>query len=144
MILYTDTSALIKRYIGEPGSADVVAWMQAADLIGLSIITRAEAGATFSRLHRLKIIDSTTAEQLLKEFRLHWPGYMRLRINENLVTRAERLAWQYGLRGYDAVHLASAVIWQESLGETVTMMTYDRQLWEAAVLVGLHVLPQQL
>jgi len=69
---------------------------------------------------------------------------MRLRINENLVATAESLAWQYGLRGYDAVHLASAVIWQESLGETVILATYDRQLWGAAALVGLEVLPHQL
>ncbi|MCL4804221.1 MAG: type II toxin-antitoxin system VapC family toxin [Anaerolineae bacterium] len=144
MILYTDTSALIKRYIGESGSSDVVAWIREADLIGVSIITRAEAGATFSRLHRSGIIDTTTAELLLKEFRLHWPSYMRLRINENLVATAESLAWQYGLRGYDAVHLASAVIWQESLGETVILATYDRQLWGAAALVGLEVLPHQL
>ena len=144
MILYIDTSALVKRYIREAGSTDVVAWMREADLIGVNVITRAEVGATFSRLHRARIVDSATAEQLLKEFRAHWPNYLRLQINEALIAAAEGLAWGYGLRGYDAVHLASASIWQESMGEVVTMLTYDRQLWEAADRVGLQVLPQQL
>jgi hypothetical protein len=35
--------------------------------------------------------------------------------------RAETLAWDYGLRGYDAVQLASAVLFQESLGAPVRL-----------------------
>jgi predicted nucleic acid-binding protein len=48
------------------------------------------------------------------------------------VERAEALAWEHGLRGYDAVHLASALTWQESVGEQIVLATFDQQLWEAA------------
>lgn len=67
---------------------------------------------------------------------------MRLRVDERTIERAEAYAWQFGLRGYDAVHLASAVMWQEASGEPVMLATYDRQLWEAAAQVGLQVLPE--
>ena len=38
-----------------------------------------------------------------------------------LITHADRLAWDHGLRGYDAVHLAAADLWQDALGEEVTL-----------------------
>jgi hypothetical protein len=60
------------------------------------------------------------------------------------VERAEALAWEYGLRGYDAVHLASALTWQESVGEQIVLATFDEQLWEAAKRAGLKAWPDPL
>jgi predicted nucleic acid-binding protein len=108
----------------------------------MSIVTRAEVAATFARIARAAVIHRPAAEQVLKEFRLSWPQYVRLRVTERTVARADELAWQLGLRGYDAIHLASAVLWQEALSEPVTLATYDRQLWEAATQVGLRALPE--
>ncbi|MFZ3213915.1 MAG: type II toxin-antitoxin system VapC family toxin [Terriglobales bacterium] len=58
-------------------------------------------------------------------------------VSELLVSWAETLAWDYGLRGYDAIQLASAVTWQQSIGEDVVLATFDRQLWQAAPGTGL-------
>jgi uncharacterized protein len=44
---------------------------------------------------------------------------VRVPVTEALVERAEALAWDYGLRGYDAVQLASAIIWQEVVGTEI-------------------------
>jgi predicted nucleic acid-binding protein len=63
------------------------------------------------------------------------------RSTEALVERAEGLAWEHGLRGYDAVQLASALSWQESVGEEVLLATFDQQLWEAAKRAGLKPWP---
>jgi predicted nucleic acid-binding protein len=142
VILYTDTSALVKRHIREEDSSDVLAWLRAAGKIGMSVITRAEAAATFARLSRANIVEKPAAERLLNEFRYYWPQYVRLRVSEITIARADELAWEHNLRGYDAVHLASAVLWQEALGLPVTLATYDRQLWDAATSVGLRVLPE--
>ena len=141
MILYLDTSALVKRHIQEMGTNDVISWMRAAQTIGMSVITRAEAAAAFARMVRMSVIDKPTAESLLSEFRQHWPQYIRLRVTEITIARADAMAWEMGLRGYDAVHLASAVMWQEALQAPVTMVAYDRPLWEAAAQIGLRVLP---
>jgi len=46
-----------------------------------------------------------------------------------LVSRAEALAWAVALLDDDAVQLASAVTWQESVGAAITLATFDRQLW---------------
>jgi hypothetical protein len=42
-------------------------------------------------------------------------------VTEALVERAEALAWDYGLRGYDAVQLASAITWQEVVGTEILL-----------------------
>jgi hypothetical protein len=60
------------------------------------------------------------------------------------VARAEALAWDSALRGYDAVQLASALTWQESVGAETTLATFDRQLWDAGKQVGIHVWPETL
>lgn len=142
MILYTDTSALVKYYIHEEGSDAVLDWMLAAESIGMNIITRAEIAAVFARASRASIRLRSKSESLSIKFKNDWSTYMRLRVDERTIERAEAYAWQFGLRGYDAVHLASAVMWQEASGEPVMLATYDRQLWEAAAQVGLQVLPE--
>ena len=62
-------------------------------------------------------------------------------INETTVARAASLAWDHGLRGYDAVHLATALLWRELLDTSVTLATFDRQLWNAASESGFVMWP---
>ena len=47
-------------------------------------------------------------------------------------------------RGYDAVHQAAASVWQDALGERVTLATYDTYLWAAAESIGLEAHPADL
>jgi len=67
-----------------------------------------------------------------------------------VVTRTDTLAWEHGLRGYDAVHLAAASLRQDAadeyirMGEQVTFSTFDRRLWETARGVGLALHPADL
>lgn len=67
-----------------------------------------------------------------------------MQVTEVLLARADELAWELGLRGHEAVHLASALLWQEGMGERVTVATFDRQLWEAANQRGMICLPDDL
>ena len=60
------------------------------------------------------------------------------------MSRAEALAWDLALRGYDAVQLASALTWQEAVGAEVTLATFDRQLWEAGRNAGIRTWPEAL
>ena len=58
--------------------------------------------------------------------------------------RGETIAWDHGLRGYEAVQLASALTWQESVGTEIVLATFDQQLWEAAPKAGLEPWPEKL
>lgn len=144
MNLYLDASALVKRYFAETGSEQVTVLIAKAESIGMAIISRAEVAATFAKLVRLRMLEHTTALALLQDFRNDWHDWMRIQLTESLVARADTLAWEHGLRGYDAVHLAAALVWQETLGEPITLATFDEQLWQAAEREGLVPFPDDL
>ena len=142
MNLYLDTSALIKRYIREQGTDEVNLWVAEAEITATSIITLAEANAALARAARMKNISHQTGEAAGRLLREQWPRTIKTPITERTVARAAELAWALGLRGYDAVHLASAELWQISLGIPVRLVTYDSQLAVGARQLGLNVLPQ--
>ncbi len=144
MILYLDASALVKRYVAEPGSAEVGEAIAQADIVGTALVSRAEVAAALAKAVRVEALTQEEAAACLQTFRQEWPNLMRVQVTEMLVTRADASAWEHGLRGYDAVHLAAASLWQDALGEQVTFSTFDRGLWEAARRVGLALHPTDL
>jgi predicted nucleic acid-binding protein len=144
MILYLDASALVKRYVTEPGSVDVSEAMSRADAVGTALISRAEVVAALSKAVRQATLTQEEALANIRLFRSEWSILARVQITEIVVARADTFAWEHGLRGYDAVHLAAASWWQNAVGEQVTLSTFDRQLWIAASQVGLALHPADL
>jgi predicted nucleic acid-binding protein len=144
VILYLDTSALATRYLAEPGAHEVQGWISQARLVGTSLITRAEMGAAITKAVRMNWISPEEGQAMLQRFRSEWEMFVRLPVYEITVQRADDLACRYGLRGFDSVHLACAILYREGLGEPVTLATYDRPLWQAAQAEGLLVLPADL
>jgi len=144
VILYLDASALVKRYVAEPGSTEVGDAISSADVVGTALISRPEVAAALARAARVKALTQEEASACLQVFRQEWPDLIRVRVTEIVVAHADALAWEHGLRGYDTVHLAAASLWQDGLGEQVTFSTFDRRLWEAARRVGLAPHPADL
>jgi predicted nucleic acid-binding protein len=144
MILYLDASALVKRYVAEQGSRKVSEAIAEAEMIGTVIISRAEIAAALAKAVRTMRLTHEDALTGLKVFRREWPDIVRVQVTEMVVARADDLAWEHNLRGYDAVHLAAAALWQDIVGEAVTMATFDRQLWIASEKIGLVPYPSDL
>jgi len=142
MILYLDASALVKRYVAEAGSREVTSLLSKADVTGTAAISRAEVSAALGKAVRMKALKHDEAISALQVFTIEWENLARIQITEVLLARAAALAWDHGLRGYDAVHLAAAVFWQEMMGEPVVLATYDRQLWHSASAIGLIAWPE--
>ena len=141
MILYLDASALVKRYIQEKASQDVTAWIEAADMVVIGLISRVEVAAAIARAGRRMLITPDETLAALRQFRSEWESFLRLPITENTVVRGDALAVEYNLMGYDATHVACALIWQETLGMPVTLASFDSQLIEAARGVQMAHLP---
>ncbi len=89
-------------------------------------------------------IEPDKGRKAQRAFTSQWPDFAKVPVTEALVARAEDLAWDAALRGDDAVQLASALTWQESVGAEVTLATFDRQLWDAGQQVGMRVWPETL
>jgi predicted nucleic acid-binding protein len=141
LILYFDSSALVKRYVEEQGSSDVLDWMEASDLTVTVLVTRAEVAAAITHALRRQYVTQEDARKILETFHKEWSSFHRLPVNESLVARADALACDHNLGGYDAIHVAAALIWQEYLDLPVTLVSYDRELADAARASGMAVLP---
>lgn len=141
MNVYLDASALVKRYVVEAESAQVVALIGGAQMTATALLCRAEVAAALAKAVRVGLVARESAVKSLGEFNADWEYLIRLHVGEPLIARAAMLAWEHGLRGYDAVHLATALAWCETLGEAVTVATYDRELWRGAREAGLSPWP---
>ena len=134
MITYVDTSTLLKLVIDEDGSDRAgTIWMSADTVASVALIV-VEASAALAAAKRGRRL---TAEQhadargeldaLLSDLHIVEP-------TEELIAATAELAEADGLRGYDAVHLAAALL----VGATV-LSSADTDLCAAAERHGLHV-----
>lgn len=142
MILYADTSALVKKYVQEAGSEQVLAHFARFETVATAALTPVEMAAALAKAARQGWAEEANLQEAWQDFLEHWPAYMRLPVSAAIVERAARLAWKHGLRAYDALHLACAQICQESSGETTLFACFDRRLRQAAAAEGLQVWPE--
>lgn len=136
MIAYIDASAMVKFPLDEPGVDHLDRMLTAADVVVTSRITYADARAALARAVRSG--RTTLAEHSVARNRLdvRWKEINYVEVTQRLVRLAGDVSDRRGLRGYDAVHLASALI----LGDEVVMATWDRELSDAASEEGLPTL----
>ena len=144
MIVYLDASALVKRYVTERGSRETGELSVKADVVATSLVSRAEVAAALAKAVRLGIVEPDNGRRAQRAFASQWPDIAKVPVTEALMSRAEALAWDFALRGYDAVQLASALTWQEAVGAEITLATFDRQLWDAGKKAGIRIWPETL
>lgn len=132
MILYLDTSSLVKLYVEEAASADVEGLVGSAEVTGTSLIAYAEARAAFARRFRENAFSSKDHKRLRSRFESDWENFLSIQVTREIVRMAGDLAEKHGLRGFDAVHLASAVTLPEKLAAPVTFSCYDARLQKAS------------
>ena len=144
MTVYLDASALVKRYVAERGSKEIIELTERAEVVATSLVSRTEVAAAFAKAVRIGVLSAETGRKAQRAFASQWPDIARIPVTEGLLSRADTIAWDCALRGYDAIQLASALTWQESVGMAVTLAAFDRQLWEAGQKVGMQVWPANL
>jgi len=110
---YLDTSALVKRYFPETGSAWMLALTDPAtgnDLI-LSELTMVEAAAAIAAKHRAPggITLRERDDALNDMLRRCDTEYQLIPCSRSILERAVSLTQNHRLRGYDAVQLATAL-----------------------------------
>lgn len=137
MILYLDTSAVVKLYVPEPNSAEVKQFVENAEFAAISRVAYAEARAAFARKRRERTVTPRDYRTLVQDFDGDWDNFFLVDIPENLIKRAGRLAEKHALRAYGAVHLASAITVREQGNQPVSFACFDERLSRAARREGL-------
>ncbi len=132
MILYLDTSALVKLYVDEEVGGELVRQgVEESESIAVSTVAYAEARAGLARKQREELFTAGELRRTVAELDEDWRTYARLDVSDKLSRQAGDLAERYSLRGYDAVHLASAVQLSERF-DVVRFLAFDDRLNEAA------------
>ena len=139
MILYLDTSALLKAYVRESDSALVRGLLAAAAIVSSHMIAFVEANAAFARLGREGILTATELGKLRREFAADWKNYLQVGLDQRLLDRASDLAGKHALRAYDSLHLASAELLAKEGREPLLFACFDRNLNRAAGALGMAV-----
>ena len=137
MILFCDTSALVKLYILEDSSRDMQALAGAASAIAVCRIAWAEMMAALSRRAREFPNDADAIEVVRKRLRTDWPRYVVVEVTQALVELAGEYADTFALRGYDSVQLAAARTLQDMAGEEIQFACFDTRLGKAARMLGM-------
>ena len=141
MILYLDTSALLKKYFEEVGSNQIISkWRQATGIV-TSSVAYAEALASIHRKNREVKFEDDLLKKTIDSFKRDWNSFIRVEVTDELNEWIDNLVSRYPLRGFDAIHLASALIVQDRLPENFLFVCYDKKLRRASQMVGLKTFP---
>lgn len=109
---FFDSSALVKKYVEERGSAWVARRTTGGkhDALYFSVVTQIEMVSALSRRARMGHLTIVGLNDCLRLMREDMKGLFQVvSLNKPVVDRAVSFAEQHALRAYDAVQLASAI-----------------------------------
>ena len=115
MSLFFDTSALVKLFHEEAGSAETIALLEPEDVIvRVSALARLEFSTSIWRKIRNREIDEASGLAAVREFEEAWPTFRVEPMGAGVLEEAEALVRRHGrtlgLRTLDALHLATFVL----------------------------------
>ncbi len=143
-MLYLDTSALVKRYVAEAGAAAVAAAIAAALIRATCIVAYPELRAAFTRALRAGRLDVNGHASAVAQLNADWTNLLVVAVDDACVRDAGRLIdvhTGHHLRGFDALHLASAHRLAGGNQATVSFACWDVRLWRAARDDGFAMVP---
>jgi predicted nucleic acid-binding protein len=137
---YFDSSALIKRYVREPGSARILSLLRRHDLLS-SAITPVEVMSALSRRRRnsdLSEKDFAATVSRVQSERIRWE---LVEAGEAVLSRAEEIVQgAVPIRALDAIHVASLMVFQAASSIQISFVTGDGRQRDAANYLGLDVI----
>jgi predicted nucleic acid-binding protein len=132
MTLYLDTSIVLRVILRQAGRLSIWGnWQEAcsSELMGV------EARRSIDRLRLAAALDDDGVAQAQQELRMVEAAIRRIAVNRPVLRRASQpMATQ--VKTLDAVHLASALLFQERAGASVIFATHDARQALAARALG--------
>ncbi len=124
---------LVKLYLEESESDRIQTLVRQADVVVTSVLAYPEARATFARRRRERLMTPVEAASARNQLDADWPRFVVIPFGDDLARAAGRLAETYGIRGGDAVHLASFEdLLTRCSDEDVRFSSADKRLGQVA------------
>lgn len=138
MILYLDTSSIVKLYVEEAGAEAVRRWAGEAEVLATCRIAYPELISALNRRLRGGDISRREFRLLIDGFSTDWADFAIIDFDE---IEAGRLAEKYGLRGFDAIHLSALRLLKDRDNHiSLAFSSFDKELNRAADSDGFTVL----
>jgi len=135
---YFDASALVKRYVREPGST-TVRRLLASGIPATSRLTEVEVASGIIRRGREGSFPPARRDRILAALRRDLPALAVVEMMPDVTAEARALLLRHPLRAGDAIQLASCLYLQRELGGPVAFVAFDQRLLEAARAEGVTV-----
>jgi uncharacterized protein len=141
---YFDTSALIKRYVTEPGRPEVLQLLRKNECV-VSAVLPVEVRSALRRRVAEGTLDATRVARILKRFTADRAFWTFVEVSREVLAAAETLSAVHPLRALDAIHVASAQLFTDRVGSPVfTFVSADTRQTSAAAQLGMttrHIEP---
>jgi uncharacterized protein len=134
LITYFDPSAFVPLLIAEPSSGLCRRLWDDADAVVTTRLTYVEAAAALAQALRLARLERRSHRAAARILDRLWDEFEVVDVGEEIMRRAAQLAYSCALRGYDAVHCASA---EQLSDDHLVVATGDRRLLEACMSLGM-------
>lgn len=136
---YFDTSALVKAYIEEPGTRSVLTLLEDHPPLS-SALAPIELASALGRRRAAAEITKGQIKLLLSRIDEEREYWTLIAVDAHILAKAESLCRRtVSLRTLDAIHVASALFFQESSGLRIPFITADARQGDAATKLGLNV-----
>jgi predicted nucleic acid-binding protein len=140
MIYYLDSSALVKRYVAESGSARIAELVECDEYIAVSWLALPETLAAVVRRAKGGSISLEVLASIKAQLHRDMQRFMIVEVSGAPVEGIEALIDRHALRGADSIHLATA-LWLKKVTKTpVVFVAGDHELLTAAHAERLKIL----
>jgi predicted nucleic acid-binding protein len=142
-VYYLDTSALVKLYVQEEGTAQMlrIARRSSGHMLAVLALTRVEFRAAVRRRQRFGDIPKDTAQEITARMERHLRDlYLVQPVTDAVIEEAAALLDRHALRAYDALQLAGCLSIVSRVPERPSFVCSDHDLLAAAEGEGLAVL----
>ncbi len=137
MWTYFDTSALVKRYVDEPGRREVLRLLRRNECV-TSALLPVELRSGLRRRVAEGSLDAAQLPAILKHVAADRPYWTLIEVGTDVLAGAETLVAAHPIRTLDAVHVASAQLFAARVSMPgLTFVSADKRQTETAVAVGL-------
>ena len=141
MNAYFDTSALIKLVVTEAGSDLAHALWGDSDMAMTNRVAYVEARSALAAARRAGRLAAGAVSESRRALEERFRAIEMIELTPALVRSAADLADEHALRGYDAIHLASALTLDP---DDTVLVTWDRELAWGGYAAGLSLAGIQL
>jgi len=135
VIAYLDTSALLRLVLREPGALEE---LRSCEAFVSSELLAVESLRTIDRL-RLQGALSTEEAASRRETAMGWLEAVDLVLLQRPILARASEPFPTSLGTLDALHLSTALVWQDRMRQRLVMATHDRDLALAARSFGIEI-----